>query len=246
MMFDYTLALICGTDIPIPECQIIIHQPTIKEIALIGETVFFTGASTLCIEKNKIISEDKIGLENTTNFQIFMTMMSEKETRDKKEAVIQLLSVMLPDYKVIFTPQSIVLMQKDNLQENIIIDENNFGDLQHVLSDVFCFTSGTDENTFNPSGEKAKEIAEKIMKGRARIAAEQGQKSTSSLVQYTSVLTIGISSMSLQDCINLTLYQLYDLIQRYTLYVNWDIDIRARLAGGKTETQPDNWMKNIH
>jgi len=30
------------------------------------------------------------------------------------------------------------------------------------------------------------------------------------------------------------------------LYVNWDLDIRSRLAGGKTEKQPDNWMKNIH
>lgn len=244
-MFDYSLALICGTDIPIPECQIVIHQPTIKEIALIGETVFFTGASTLCIEKNKLVSKDKTGLEDTTNFQIFMTIMSEKETRDKKEAVLQLLSIILPNYKILFTPQSIVLMS-DNLQDNIIIDENNFKDLQQVLSDVFCFTSGTDESSFNPAGKKAKEIAEKIMQGRAKIAAEQGYKNTSSLMQYTSILTVGLNSMSLFDCINLTLYQLYDLIQRYSLYVNWDLDVRARLAGGKTESQPDNWMKNIH
>ena len=31
---DIRLALMCGTDIPLPECQLVIHQPRIKEIAL--------------------------------------------------------------------------------------------------------------------------------------------------------------------------------------------------------------------
>jgi len=52
--------------------------------------------------------------------------------------------------------------------------------------------------------------------------------------------------MSLQDCLNLTMYQLFDLIERYSLYVNWDLDIKSRLAGGKPDSKPDNWMKNIH
>ena len=34
---DIRLALITGVDIPIPECQITAHQPSIKEIAMIGE-----------------------------------------------------------------------------------------------------------------------------------------------------------------------------------------------------------------
>ena len=52
--------------------------------------------------------------------------------------------------------------------------------------------------------------------------------------------------MSLQDVMNLTMYQLYDLIERYSLYINWDIDIRSRLAGAKMDREPENWMKNIH
>jgi hypothetical protein len=34
---DYRLALMAGTDIPIPECQLTLHQPSIREIAFIGE-----------------------------------------------------------------------------------------------------------------------------------------------------------------------------------------------------------------
>jgi hypothetical protein len=52
--------------------------------------------------------------------------------------------------------------------------------------------------------------------------------------------------MSLKDCCDLTLYQLYDLIERYTLYTSWDIDTRARMAGAKIDRPTENWMKNIH
>ena len=52
---DYRLALMAGIDIPIPECQIILHQPTIKEIAYLGESNFFTGVQCLCLQKNMVI-----------------------------------------------------------------------------------------------------------------------------------------------------------------------------------------------
>ena len=44
----------------------------------------------------------------------------------------------------------------------------------------------------------------------------------------------------------ITMFQLYDLMERFVLHINWDLDIRTRLAGGKPDSQPDNWMKNIH
>jgi len=51
---DIRLALLAGADIPIPELQVAIHQPRIKEIALIGETDFFTGIQCLNINKSMI------------------------------------------------------------------------------------------------------------------------------------------------------------------------------------------------
>jgi len=84
------------------------------------------------------------------------------------------------------------------------------------------------------------------MRGRQRVAEQNGSAQTSIFSQYLSILTIGLSSMGLNDLLNLTMYQLYDLFERYMLYTNWDIDLRARLAGTKPDSQPDNWMKNIH
>jgi hypothetical protein len=84
------------------------------------------------------------------------------------------------------------------------------------------------------------------MRGRQRVAEQKGETNLSIFSQYLSTVTVGIHSMSLKDAMELTIYQLYDLVERYMLYVNWDIDIRSRLAGANPDSKPDNWMKNIH
>jgi hypothetical protein len=52
---DTRLALMCGIDIPIPECGLIIHQPRIREIAFLGERDFFTGVQSFCINKSMFV-----------------------------------------------------------------------------------------------------------------------------------------------------------------------------------------------
>ena len=54
---DIRLALMAGTDIPVPECQLVIHQPTISEISFIGEEDFFIGVQTLCLNKTMFIQD---------------------------------------------------------------------------------------------------------------------------------------------------------------------------------------------
>lgn len=240
---DVRLALMTGSDIPIPELEMTLRQPTLKEISYIGETDFFTGIQCLCLYKSMFV-EDKEGLANITNFQIFMTVMMERETVDKRLATMQVLQLIFPDYNVLFTPQSLIFQKED---QTVMVDETNFEALQLVLRSVFCAKNGPmDQQAFNPANEKAREIAAKLMRGRQRVAAQNGGENASVFSKYLSILTVGLSSMSLSDLINLTMFQLYDLVERYMLYMNWDIDVRTRLAGGKPDSQPDNWMKNIH
>lgn len=240
---DTRLALMCGIDYPVPECQLVIHQPRISEIAYIGEADFFTGIQCLCLNKSMFVKDESL-LANTNNFQIFMTIMSEKETADKKFAVQQVCTLLFPKYKVLMTPRTVLLNGEGN---SIQIDEQNFEYLQEAITNICCLKTGPmDQHSFNPANQKAREIAEKLMRGRQRVAAEKGTNNTSIFSQYLSMLTVGLGSMSLQDTMNLTMFQLYDLVERYMLYINWDMDVRCRLAGGKPESQPDNWMKNIH
>ena len=241
---DIRLALMTGVDIPVPELKTVIHQPSIKEISYVGEQEFFIGLQTLIINKNMIKSQDNSLLESTTNFQIFMTIMKEQETRDKKQAVITLFQLIFPKTQVIITPMSILLNKEG---QQTLVDENNFDVLQEIIKEIFCVNSGPmDQATFNPADEKAREIAEKLMRGRQRVAEQKGETKGSAFGRYLSILTIGLNSMSLSEVMNLTMFQLYDLVERYTLYLNWDLDIRTRLAGGKPDSKPDDWMKNIH
>lgn len=241
---DYRLNLICGTDMLIPECNLVAHQPRIKEISFIGESDFFIGAQTLCLHKTMFI-EDKTILDSINNFQIFMTIMLQDETKDKKVNILNVLNLLFPSYKVNVTPNSLLFIKEG--VPPITVDGNNFEALQEVLRLIFCMHNGPmDQQAFNPANDKAREIAQKLMRGRQRVAAQNGNSNVSVFSQYMSILTIGLGSMSLQDLTNLTMFQLYDLMERYTLYTAWDLDVRQRLAGGKPEGTPDNWMKNIH
>ena len=238
---DYRLNLMTGADIPIPECQLTLHQPSVKEIGLVGEEDFLSALQLLWINKNSYL-EDNINLSDMTNFQIFMTIMQDKEAVNKKLAVLSVLQLLFPAYKIMFSPRAILFNCNE---ENIIIDENNFMFLQEILKEVFCYREAS-KDSFNPANEEARKIAQKLMRGRQRVAAQKGDAGGSIFSRYLSILTIGLGAMSLQDLINCTMYQLYDLIERYQLYIAYDLDIRSRLAGGKPDSSPEDWMKNIH
>lgn len=239
---DIRLALMAGSNIPVPECQIEVHQPTLKEISMIGEQDFFVGVQCLCIYKSMINQGESV-LVGVTNFQIFMTVMNEKETSDKKHSVLQVLALIFPNYKAMFTPRSIVLQSKDH---TAVIDESNFDALQEALRQIFCAKDGPmDQQAFNPANEEARKIAEKIMRGRQKVAELKGTANASIFSLYTSILSVALK-ISLNEIMNYTMYQLYDIMDRYSLYINWDLDIRTRLAGGKPDSQPENWMKPIH
>ena len=133
-MFDYRLALATGIDIPIPELQTIVHQPTVLEISMIGETDFFTGIQLLCLNKTMYVEDERL-LAETNNFQIFITLIGQKELADKKLAIDQVLTLLFPKAKVIFTPRSIILNYGET---TVTIDESNFEILQGLLRNIFC------------------------------------------------------------------------------------------------------------
>ena len=237
---DIRLALMTGVDIPVPICQLAIHQPSIREISMIGEKDFFIAAQCLCLNKTMYIEDESL-LKDTSNFQIFMTVMSEKSEAEKKENVSKLLNILFPNYKTLWTPRSILL---NSPQGNVTIDENNFEILQEIFQEIFCL-SARGEQAFNPANDAAKKIADKLMRARQKVAAQKQDGNGSVFSQYVSSLSIGLH-MPLKDLLDLTVYQLYDLIERFNLFTNWDIHLRASLAGAKQDSQPDNWMKNIH
>jgi hypothetical protein len=57
------------------------------------------------------------------------------------------------------------------------------------------------------------------MRARQRVAAQKQDGNGSVFAQYVSSLSIGLK-MPLNELLNLTIYQLYDLIERYNLFTS--------------------------
>ena len=240
---DINLALMTGIEIPYPPLQLIIHSPTIKEIAYMGEQEFFTAIQYLCIDKDSVTQDENV-LLNLSNFQILMKVLEQQSGREKKEAVQTLLMLLFPKKQILIMPRSINIIDNDNI---IMIDDNNFNEFQSVIKRILCMSNMFQGKNvmYNPQGDRAKEIAAKIMRGRQRVAAQKTESSDSILTRYLSILRIG-ASIPLSESMEYNLFQLFDQVERYNAYVEWDTDLRVRLAGGKPDKQVESWMRNLY
>lgn len=235
-----------GIDIPIPELQLSIHQPVIRDIAFMGEHEFFTAMQYLCVDKEVLIQDESL-LATLSNFQVLMKVLQQAQDSSKKGMIQTLLLLLFPERQSTILSGSIILTAKG--QDPVTIDDNNFETVQDYVKTVLCVDSifQGDNIVYNPANAAAKAIADKIMAGRRKVAQQKANGNNESiLTRYMSVLTIGVGSMSLQDCLNLTLFQLFDLMERYTSLVEWDTDMKVRLAGGKPEKTVESWMRDIH
>lgn len=241
---DLFLKLETGVDIPIPELQLICHSPTVKEIAMMGESEFFTAMQYLCINK-EVIPQGETVLQTLTNFQILMKVLKESEDKTRKASLVTLLTLLFPSYQVVLMPASINFMDEET---TVMVDNENFDTLQDAVSQILCVNSlfQSDNIVYNTKSKKAQEIAEKIYKGRSKVAQIKAKEGSGSiLLRYLSILQIG-TRIPLSELVNFNLFQLFDAMERYTAFTEWDTDLQVRLAGGKPDNQVESWMRDLH
>ncbi len=245
MKSDLLLPLMTGIDIPIPELSLTIHPPRIEEIAFMGENKFFNTVQYFCLDKDLLIKDKNVSL-SLTNFQIFMKVL-EQSQGNKKNAVQTFLALLFPQYSSVILPTSILLSGEDG--SNTHIEDQNFPTLQMYIKEILCVSSilQQDNIIYNPSNEEAKKIAEKFYEGRRKRAElnQDKQQQTSVLARYLSILEIARVITPLEGP-KLTLFQLFDLMERYTAFLEWEIDKQVRLAGGTPDKPADNWMRDLH
>lgn len=239
------LLLLSGNDIPFPVAQLVIHQPTISEIAYIGEEKFYTGCELLRFSKDNLTDEDKIHLINQTNFEILMSILNEKNpiTQQHRICVIELMSLMFPEYTIHLSIDGFHF-KKDNEEKNYIINKDNYDSFLEIVNEMFALNKEQSDK-FNPQGELAKKIADKLKKGRQKVAAAEGNHKVAILSRYISILTVGLQK-DMNTFMQYTVYQLFDEFKRYELKINHDIYLQAKLAGAQDLKEVDDWMKDIH
>ena len=243
--------LITGTDIPFIPAELTIHQPTIQEIAYIGEENFFTGIHFLNFKKEMILSAEQLApLKDMSNFNILMSMLQDKNplSQANKHSLELVLMLMFPDYRIHFFPSMIAIVKEGG--ENHIINETNFEEFKSVIEQMYAMeASEKGQRDYDPADPLAKRIVDKILRGRRKVAEMKNQnsegQSASIISRYISILAVGE-----QKDMNLfkeyTVYQLFDEFRRFTLKQSFDINLRARMAGAQDLEQAEDWMKDFH
>ncbi len=239
------LLLLSGNDIPFIPAQITIHQPTIKEIAYIGEDAFFTGCQLLNFSKNILSEEDKTNLEKQTNFDILIAILREQNAvmQKNRNCVNMVLALIFPDYHITFEKDCIRLVKEN---EEHKIDNSNYEEFKSIISSIFSF--GDDKSLqpdFNPSGDLARRIADKLKKRHQKLAESKPAQKVDILSRYVSILTVG-EQKDMNTLLNYTTYQLFDEFKRYELKMGHDIYVQAKMAGAKDLKEVEDWMQDIH
>lgn len=244
------LLLLSGNDIPFPEARVTIHQPTLKEIAFIGEDVFFIGCGFLDFSKKLLNSEDEVRLEKYDDFDIFMSIVTSKDSSAKRsvDCAFAVLTLIFPLYEIGVRTNAIVLIKDE---QEYAINKNNFAVFKSIVSSMFDLNLGKGNNEeYNPQGTIAQKIADKFKKRHEtlmKLAQEKNgneNKNISILSRYASILAVG-NQKDLNDLMNYTVWQLLNEFQRFQLKMQWDAYIEARMAGAKDLEEVDNWMIDL-
>lgn len=240
-----------GAPVPIPDCNIILTQPSVRDVVLFGEDEFLIITNILAHPENltKEMREGNSQLVSLPDFQLLMMVF--KGEPSIKQSVDKLFELIFPTYSQIkFTDSSIDFFVKNEDKERLCgrITSFNFEKVSNLINDLFE-PQNDKETIFNPANNKAAEIAAKLQKGRQKVARQRGDDAPQSLFgRYTSILAIGMQ-MNIQTFYEYTPFQLYDAFNRYFAKVNSDFYAKVAttpLMDTSKMEEPEEWVRALY
>lgn len=248
---------ISGMPVAIKECNIAVTQPKVKEILQLGEENFlravqlFQSADEMAENLLKNVAKNELG--PISNFQILLMLI--KNTKELSEYITLLFELIFPNYDYEITNNEINFFNKEENNKQIIgrVTPFSFDSFKHILSEMFLPKLGSDEGNYNPEGEKAKEIAEKLKAGARRRAEmksrQDGEDPEQSIFsKQLSILSIGLG-MDINTLLMYTPFQLYDAFERFMLKTSYDFYCRIitiPFADTSKMDEPEEWTKNLY
>lgn len=240
-----------GEQVLIPECGIFITQPKVRQIVQFGEGKFLTAVQVLT-DPDTLLQEVKQGnsqLEALGNFQILLEII--KHEQNLKSYFDIFFELCCPDYKVKYAKNSIEFYAKeeeDSVCRGRIISKT-FDIFTQTIKELFVFVSDNpDSPDYNPANQRAKEIADKIKKGRARAGQEKGADKVSLYGTYISILSIGLK-IDMNVLYEYSPFQLYDTFSRYWAKEQDDrylILATVPFSDPEKLDKPEDWTRNFY
>ena len=214
---------------------------------MIGEETLFTGCELLKFSKDSLPHEDKIRLQNYTDFNILMSIINDKSgsLTYNISCAKQVLELLFPFYTIVYSQDAILFQALDSYELCGQINAANFLAFTEIIKQMFCL-SKTAVQTYNVEGELAKKIADKFKKRQQKLAEVSNKTQKVAIFgRYISILTVG-THKDMNSFMKYTVYQLFDEFQRFELKMAYDVYFQARMAGAKDLKEPEEWMKDIH
>ena len=237
--------LLSGKDIPFVGAQTAIHQPKLWEIGMMGgEEKFLYGSQFLLFDKNSYLDQDKNGLDDKSNFYIFMAIMNNPESSIHKQGAKDLLTLLFPYDTILFKKNKILLQREDMTS---CIQEENFDEFQDIIRTMFFSDSDEEKTKYDPADKLASKIADKIKKGRTKAAKSKNINEDEEIEyysQYASILAVGLQK-DINELMNYTVYQIKSEFKRFQAKMASDFYLKAKLAGAQDLEEVKDWMSAI-
>lgn len=253
------LLLMTGGEILLKDPLVKIQQPTMKQIALKGESEFFRSMNIFYIRPEPLVEfinqletlgedEKEILLETITAYDnlLFVMQASTVDGTDKYKIVELTQSafdLLIPEYRFNFDPQKkemSLISLKDS--HSIVVDGELFMKIKSVAEQIFLldkFFGDSEKEELSPEAQK---IADKIAESERKIKEMNGEKEEGSY--FARLLSIMGMHGDLDYLSNLTVYQLHNQFERFNLFTNYNQSVRASLAGA-TNVELVDWYKKI-
>ena len=232
--------LITGSKVFLEELGTYIHQPTVKQA--LDEQCFIRMLNIFTSDLSEFID----GETSASLFEIilYVIIKDAEDDRSKQWDLARFFKVIMPDYNIDNLSEDGLKLFSPNEGKTITIGNENFDIFREALIKIFRLEKGGKGSDFNPADDRAKEIAEKLKKAR-NIVAQQKKEQPPTISDYITILAVGLQ-MDIRDLLELTLYQLFSLLERFNLYTTFKMDCDLKLAGGSGLDSVEYWAKSIN
>lgn len=241
----------CGLPITYKDICLI-YSPFLKEIAAEGLDKFYTYLSVLVSpEKPKNLDNNpelKALLSPLTDFEyLILSTSMDKEVHKTISAAIYFFT----KDKATFVTKPTPMIVLGDVEERRYLTQETFSGFQDKIS-LACAMLDPHEDLIEfldsdtPQVRALKEQLRDGRKKRAKAKQKSDGENKLQLTDFIASVAIGTNSLNMINIWDLTYYAFQDQLKRMSWYEEFDINMRASMAGAKMDKKKlSHWIKSM-
>ena len=229
---DDELRLLKGSSFFIDQLEI--KPLTLNEIVEIGYTKYQQMLNVYILELEDIVKEIP---EEFNEIKIFDLLLN--------SGVSDLLENLLSSIYIFFKPNIIDVINNEIILDDKKINRDNWDYICEIIKMQNC-AKRAEKEEYNPGNERARKFIEKLNKMKQELPKI---KSDITLPSMISGVAWKAQNINIKNIWDLTIYQLYDALNRLNLIDDYQFTLTGIFAGTvdgkKIDMKKINWIKNI-